>query len=420
MRIFILFITICSFSIGLSAQTYSQRLNPDVSASEDEICPNDEVEITLSYNVPINTSLLLNGIDESASMPAAPGFNFGATTDFSIEFYVKTNSANMQSIVSKGSATSAGYHIGMTAGVINVGVFDGVGAPILVNGLTNMADGQWHHIAIVFVRTGLITIYTDGFFDNDGTMGGVGSVDNPDLLRIGSSNLTGVPSQFFNGYLDELRIWNKALSVAEINAARTVHINTNSASANLVGYWDMNDLPGGVIIDCTPSGANGVLAGSASFSADAPVLTWNFNPVWSNGKTGNTIFENPLDTTRYKVEIGYCKYLSADSVTVNVIECEDIDETGLISSVWAANTFTPNGDFKNDVFLVQASNITYYEIMIFNRVGNIMYHSRDILNSWDGTFDGNRVEDAVYTYVITYRDRHDVQYKKYGTVTVLN
>jgi gliding motility-associated-like protein len=352
-------------------------------------------------------------------MPSSPGFNFGATTDFTIEFYIKTNSALPQAIVAKGDPFMPGFVVGLAAGVIVATASDGTNI-VPISGFTNLADGTWHHVAVVFDRSDKITIYTDGFFDNDGSISSVGDVNNVDLLRVGAANVGGLPSQHFNGYIDEVRIWNKALTVAEINAARTVHLNTNSVTSNLVGYWDMNDLPGGVLVDCSPSGANGVLSGSASFSADAPTMTWNFNPVWSNGKSGNTIFENPLDTTTYKVQIGYCKYLSADSTTVFVIECEDVDETGLISSVWAANAFTPNGDFKNDFFLVQASNITYYEIMIFNRLGNIIYHSRNILNSWDGTFEGDRVEDAVYTYVITYRDRFDVQYKKYGTVTVLH
>ncbi len=418
MRILKLFLFLTTLTLAVSAQTYTQRLNPDAFASAEEVCPNDEVQVTLSYSFPNNTSLVLNGIDESANIPASPAFDFG-TQDFTIEFYVKTNATTLQTIISKGTATGAGYHISMQSGFVSVAISDGITPPVAFSGFEDLADGQWHHVAVVFARAGNATIYTDGFFDHDASITGVGSVTNADLVSVGSDVLTGAPSHYFSGYLDEMRIWNKALSVAEINAGRLTHINPNSVS-NLVGYWDMNDLPGGTIIDCSTSGASGVLVNSASFSADAPVLTWSFIPQWDNGQSSNTIFENPLDTTTYSVEIGYCKYLSIDSVTVNVIDCEIVDETGLISSVWAPNAFTPNGDYKNDVFLVQASNITYYEIMVFNRLGNIMYHSRNILNSWDGTFEGDRVEDAVYTYVITYRDRKEEQFKKYGTVTVLH
>jgi len=407
-------------STAVSAQTYTQRLNPDVSASLNEICPNDEVEITLSYNVPNNNSLLLNGLDEYSSMPADPALDFGAATNFTVECYVKTSSLSVQALVSKGSPILPGFTVGMNAGAIVVGML-GPGGNAAISGFTNIADGLWHHVAVVFDRTNKATIYIDGFFDNDGAISSVGDITNTDLLRVGAFNDGVSISRFYSGNIDEIRIWDKALSIAEVLARRTVHVNVNSVT-NLVGYWDMNEITGSTtLIDCSPTGATGVLANSASFSADAPSLSWNFNPVWSTGQAGTTtIFANPLDTTTYKVVIGYCKYLSADSVTVNVTPCEDVDETGLISSMWVPSAFTPNGDFKNDVFLVQASNIRYYEIMIFNRLGNIVYHSRNILNSWDGTFEGSRVKDDVYTYVITYRDRYEEQHKKYGTVTVLH
>jgi len=419
MRTFKIVVLFLVLTTAVAAQPSTQRLNPDVSASLDEVCPNDEVEITLSYSVPNNKSLLLNGLDEYASMPADPAFDFGAATNFTVELYVKTSALSPQALVSKGSPIIPGFSIGLLGGNVVVAML-GPGGNATVNGFTGIADGLWHHVAVVFDRTSKATIYIDGFFDNDAAISAVGSIDNTDLLRIGALNDGVSLSRFYSGNIDEVRIWNKALTVAQILSRRTVHVNVNSV-VDLVGYWDMNEVSGTTLVDCSPTDATDIMANSASFSADAPVLSWNFNPVWNTGQSGtNTIFANPLDTTTYQVQIGYCKYLSTDSVTVNVIPCEEIDETGLISSLWVPSAFTPNDDYKNDVFLVQASNIKYYEIMIFNRLGNIVYHSRNILNSWDGTFEGNRVEDAVYTYVITYRDRKEELHKKYGTVTVLH
>ena len=407
------------FSVSaLKSQSYTQRLNPVISASANDVCPNDEVELTLQYDLPTNTSLLLNGLDELVSAPNSPGFAFGAATDFSIEFYVKTSSlAPLMGIVTKGDPSTAGFAVGMAAGVIVASASDGTNT-VPVNGFTNVADGSWHHIAVVFDRTDKITIYTDGFFDNDGNMSTVGNVDNAALLRIGSASFAGVPTQFYNGYVDEVRIWDKAITVAEINARKSTHINPSSVS-NLVGYWDMNDDLPPNIIDCSTSGATGQMVGSASLSADAPTLAFPFLPRWDINKTGTSIFVNPVDTTRYKVEVGYCKYLSIDSIDVNVIVCDDVDNSGLISSVWVPTAFTPNGDFKNDIFKVQGANITYYEIKIFNRFGNIIYHSKDLLGGWDGTFEDRFVQEGVYSYIIVYRDRDGVEFTKYGTVAVM-
>jgi len=398
--------------------TYTQRLLPDVVSDVNNVCPNDEVVLTLDYTEPTNTSLSLNGINEHVNIPDNPALNFGAATNFTIEFYVKTSSLSpLQIILAKGGSTTAGYAIGMSAGVIVVALSDGTNT-IPINGFMNIANGAWNHIAVVFERSAKATIYTNGFFDNDGNINTVANIDNTANMSLGAVDAGGGFSQYFNGYLDEVRIWNVARTVAEINGTRQLHINPSSVN-NLVGYWDMNDVAPPTLVDCSTTGASAQMVGSASLNADAPVLLWQFLPRWSNGQTGQTIFANPLDTMMFTAEVGYCKYLSIDSLQINVVECDDLDETGLVTSVWVPSAFTPNGDTKNDLFEVQASYITYYEIMIFNRFGNLLYHSRNILNSWDGTHEGARVKDDVYTYIITYRNRKGEEFKKHGSFTVL-
>lgn len=74
--------------------------------------------------------------------------------------------------------------------------------------------------------------------------------------------------------------------------------------------------------------------------------------------------------------------------------------------VEAPNVFTPDGDLTNDVFFLQYKNVVAIELIIFNRWGAIMYNgsSTDLSlsqPSWDGTFNGNLVNDGVYTY--TYK-----------------
>ena len=408
-------LAICTQLVG---QNYTQRLLPDVVSDVNDVCPNDEVVLTLDYTEPTNTSLSLNGINEHVNIPDNPALNFGTATNFTIEFYIKTSSLSpLQVILAKGGTASAGYAIGMSAGVIVATISDGTNT-IPVNGFLNVADGSWHHVAVVFERASKATIYTDGFFDNDGNINTVANIDNTVNISVGAADIGGTFSGYFNGYIDELRIWSVARTVAEITASKQFQINPNSVN-NLVGYWDMNDAAPPTLVDCSPSGASGQMVGSASLNADAPVLIWQFLPRWSNGQTGKTIFANPLDTMMFTAEVGYCKYLSIDSLRINVIECEDIDETGLVTSVWVPSAFTPNGDTKNDLFEVQASYITYYEIMIFNRFGNLLYHSKNILNSWDGTYEGGLVKDDVYRYLITYRNLKGEEFKKQGCFTVL-
>lgn len=423
-RIKAILIVFIIFCFGQSiAQT--QRLSPDITASETEVCENDEVQLNLSTTLPDNTSVQFDGASHQINFPADPAFDFGASGDFTVEFYMKQdNPAGVpQSIISKGDASGAGFGIGINGGFITVGITDGTN-PVNFSGFTQVSDGAWHHIAVVFDRLNSATIYVDGVYDNDANISGVGNINNTDILIAAAVLTGGLPNGFYGGYLDELRIWTGALTTAELISRSVTHLNPSSFT-NLVGYWDFNDLTAPQVIDCSPTGATGTMLNGVALPPDAPALAWAFTPKWSTGQNGQTtIFVNPTDTTTYRVEIGYCKYFSVDSITIAVVPCEDIDPATRISSVWAPNAFTPNGDNKNDVFLVQGSNLSSFEIMIFNRLGNIVYHSRNILNSWDGTLEGDVMKDDVYTYVINYtgynNDGELQQFQKYGTVTIMH
>ena len=405
------------------AQT--QRLSPEITASELEVCENDEVQLNLSYSEPENTSVQFDGASHQINFPADPAFDFGASGNFTVEFYMKQDNANVnpQSIIFKGA--SPGFAIGVGNGFIYVAIADGTNT-VNLSGSTLVSDGSWHHVAVVFDRTNNATLYIDGAYDNDASIAGVGNINSADVLVAGAALNAGNPIGHYGGYLDELRIWSVDRTPGEITSTKDNHLNPASFPG-LVGYWDFNDLTAPQVIDCSPTGATGTMLNGVALPPDAPALAWNFNTSWSTGQSGpnlTTIFVNPTDTTTYKVEIGYCKYFSVDSVTIAVVPCEDIDPATRISSVWAPNAFTPNGDNKNDVFLVQGSNLSSYEIMIFNRLGNIVYHSRNILNAWDGTLEGKVMKDDVYTYVINYTGYNNEgelqQFQKYGTVTIMH
>ena len=105
-------------------------------------------------------------------------------------------------------------------------------------------------------------------------------------------------------------------------------------------------------------------------------------------------------------------------MVINVLNCDSLEEDFEITSVWVPSSFTPNGDNINDLFTIKGSFVYDYEIQIFNRFGNILYHSRDMANSWDGTFEGKRVKDDTYAYIVRFRDKNGEQQRKTGYVIV--
>lgn len=83
------------------------------------------------------------------------------------------------------------------------------------------------------------------------------------------------------------------------------------------------------------------------------------------------------------------------------------------------NAFTPNGDGLNDVFLPEGLFIEGYELLIFNRWGQQLFTSSDILEGWDGTFSGNPSPPGVYTYRIDATDQSGFNFIEQGTFTLL-
>jgi gliding motility-associated-like protein len=90
--------------------------------------------------------------------------------------------------------------------------------------------------------------------------------------------------------------------------------------------------------------------------------------------------------------------------------------------VFAPNSFTPDGDEYNNLWNVFVSNadLTSFEVIIFDRWGEIIYHSFDSEIGWDGTFNGTYVQQGVYTWRLFLKDtRTDQKLEYLGHVNVI-
>ena len=115
---------------------------------------------------------------------------------------------------------------------------------------------------------------------------------------------------------------------------------------------------------------------------------------WSTGGTGNTI---TIDQPGVYVVTAQNKCgTQTDSVQVEQVNCACVPTF--------PNAFTPNGDGKNDVFLplLQSSCIPKsYELLIYNRYGQIVFSTNQNGVGWDGTYlNGRTAEIGVYYVVL--------------------
>ncbi|MBN8702424.1 MAG: gliding motility-associated C-terminal domain-containing protein [Bacteroidetes bacterium] len=91
--------------------------------------------------------------------------------------------------------------------------------------------------------------------------------------------------------------------------------------------------------------------------------------------------------------------------------------------MYIPNSFSPNGDNKNDTFIPigMGINIDTYELLIFDRWGNLLFESRDINIGWDGKANGGGTIAQIDTYVwkIKLKDTVGNKHSFVGHVNIL-
>lgn len=80
----------------------------------------------------------------------------------------------------------------------------------------NVSDNTWHHV--VAVRQGVNThVYIDGVRVDGATAPAVKNVSNNAPFKIGAQKGTGGFNNWYNGLMDDIIVYNRALSADEIN-----------------------------------------------------------------------------------------------------------------------------------------------------------------------------------------------------------
>ena len=72
--------------------------------------------------------------------------------------------------------------------------------------------------------------------------------------------------------------------------------------------------------------------------------------------------------------------------------------------VYVPNSFTPNGDGTNDYFLKMEEEVLGWNVEIFNRWGQLIFHSDQATQGWDGSNITKDLEEDVYYWKLQYKD----------------
>jgi Concanavalin A-like lectin/glucanases superfamily/Carboxypeptidase regulatory-like domain len=219
----------------------------------------------------VGQAFSFDGSNDYISIPKSPALNFG-TGDFSVEFWAKFNNAGgLGGLISGDNFGAAGDYNGWlfnndfsSNGVGWLTRKASVGTAHARIPVSNFSNGVWYHLA--GVRTGrTINFYVNGTLVSSGTETSAIDVSNPYELRIGSLS-QGAP-QNFSGLIDEVALYNRALSPVEVAGAAGAAKCKPTAVAPPAGQtaWWAGD---GDALDATGNGNNGALQNGATFAVN--------------------------------------------------------------------------------------------------------------------------------------------------------
>jgi hypothetical protein len=140
-------------------------------------------------------------------------------------------------------------------------------------GASTLAINTWYHVAATYDdASDSVKIFVNGKLDGTGTHTSVGNLGGGVTFDIG-----GRATAFFNGVMDDVRVYNRALSPVEVQ-------DLYQYAPGPVGHWKLDENTGTTANDSTGNGNNGTLTNA---------------PTWGNGKFGSGVTFDTVATNKY-------------------------------------------------------------------------------------------------------------------------
>src|SRR6266545_3000463 len=231
-------------------------------------------------------ALSFDGVNDYVTFGAAPGLG---TATFTLETWFKrigtgvgtsTGSGGIVTavpLVTKGRAEAENSNVDMNyflgidaAGGTLVADFEegaagaspGLNHPVA--GVTAIQNNVWYHAAATYDGA-TWRLYLNGALEKQLAVGQPPRSDSIQHAGLATAmNSTGVAAGFFQGILDEARIWNFARTQAQIQL--TMNLELPSAPG-LIGRWGMNEGSGTVVADSSGFGINGTATNGPAWVA---------------------------------------------------------------------------------------------------------------------------------------------------------
>ena len=107
--------------------------------------------------------------------------------------------------------TTAAGKLELEIGTYNAAVYGNK----IATDVATINDGQWHHVAVTISLNNNVSFYVDGVLTSVSPLKVTGAGSNYAWLRVGQAGYAPL-GNYFNGSMDDVQIYNRALSASEI------------------------------------------------------------------------------------------------------------------------------------------------------------------------------------------------------------
>ena len=229
------------------------------------------------------------------------------TTNVTLEGWVKWNGQSQSAILFyNGNSASNGY--GLLIGNGSCG--SGTSVILMLGGIAcgainagNITANQWVHLALTRDST-TWRIYINGVLQSSTSTTSPGTPNTSTTLGGKSGN------NFFNGQIDQVRLFNYARSAAQI----AWDYNRGAP----VGHWKLDEGQGGSAYDSSGNSNTGTITigGTGTQTAAGDINT--SGTAWYNGKTGKRNYSLNFDGTDDYIDISPTSYANFTTGSVSI------------------------------------------------------------------------------------------------------
>ena len=231
-------------------------------------------------------------------LSAGTASNLNLTSTITVEAWVKTTTSTIiqTGIISRMNDGNPyqGFELGMngSSAYFHTG---GTYAANILQGSKNIIDGKWHHLTGMYDGT-YASLYVDGSLDLSAAKTNNLNGGSSELFDIGT-NYNRQAGRFFNGAIDQVRLYNYARTPAQI----AYDYNRGGP----IGWWKFDECQGSIANDSSGIGNSGTITiGSSGSQNSLGTCAVGTSAAWTNGATGKLNASLNFDGTDDYVDMG--------------------------------------------------------------------------------------------------------------------